>query len=107
MYADDTYLIVPASARTTVRDELHHIFVWAATQCKKVKRADPTQASWARTACSYPGCGTCFYREGARRYATRRSKCIHSHHWGPRGLFTIAICTRDTKVPWSSTKGSS
>src|SRR6218665_3317249 len=30
-YADDTYLIVPASARTTVRDELDHISVWAAT----------------------------------------------------------------------------
>src|SRR6218665_1371337 len=30
-YADDTYLIVPPSARTTVRDELDHISVWAAT----------------------------------------------------------------------------
>src|SRR6218665_2632024 len=30
-YADDTYLIVPSSARATVRDELDHISVWAAT----------------------------------------------------------------------------
>src|SRR6218665_4179347 len=49
----------------------------------------------------------CFYHEGARRYATRRSKCIHSPQRGPRGLFTTVICTPDTKVPWSSTKGSS
>src|SRR6218665_1047926 len=27
-YGDDTYFIVPASARTTVRDELDHISVW-------------------------------------------------------------------------------
>jgi len=35
-YADDTYLIVPASARTTVRDELDHISVWAATNNLKL-----------------------------------------------------------------------
>src|SRR6218665_807950 len=55
-YADNTYLIVPASARTTVRDELDHISVWAASNNfkKNVKRADPTQASWVLTACSIP-----------------------------------------------------
>jgi len=30
-YDDNTYLIIPASARTTVRDQLDHISVWAAT----------------------------------------------------------------------------
>src|SRR6218665_2310264 len=71
---------------------------------QKVKRTDLTQASWARTALQYPGCGTCVYHKGARRYPKRRPECIHSHHRGPRGLFTIVLCAPGAKVPWSSKK---